>query len=97
MQAKNINDCVKTLVEEYALLCVVSKGYEAQDAADCIIALINYDSASDNAYEFADAMLDTELDTFVREMLHYKICNYFDISEDDWNAYARGVREAYWA
>ena len=97
MQAKNINDCVKKLVSDYALLCAVTKGYKAQDAADSIIALVNYDSKSDNPYEFADAMLDTDLDTMVRESLHYEICNYFGISYDDWNAYARNITETYWA
>ena len=62
-------------------------GYWMQDNADKISELLSYDSDSDNEYEFASAMLNSGLDTMVREDLHSVVCDYFDISYDDWVAY----------
>ncbi len=62
-------------------------GYWMQDNADKISELLSYDSSSDDEYEFASAMLSCGLDTMVREDLHSAVCDYFDISYDDWVAY----------
>ena len=64
-------------------------GYWMQDNADKISELLQYDSDSDCAYEFASAMLNCGLDTMVREDLHSVVCDYFDISYDDWDAYCK--------
>ena len=62
-------------------------GYWMQDNSDKIGELLQYESDSDCAYEFASAMLNSGLDTMVREDLHSAVCDYFDISYDDWVAY----------
>lgn len=64
-------------------------GYWMQDNADKISELLQYDSGSDCEYEFASAMLNCGLDTMVREDLHSAVCDYFDISYDDWVAYCK--------
>ena len=64
-------------------------GYWMQDNADKISELLQYDSDSDCAYEFASAMLNCGLDTMVREDLHSAVCDCFDISYDDWDAYCK--------
>ena len=62
-------------------------GYWMQDNADKISELLQYDSSSDCEYEFASAMLNSGLDTMVREDLHDAVCSYFGISDADWVAY----------
>ena len=63
--------------------------YYMADCADKISALLQYDEESDCAYTFASAMLNCGLDTMVREDLHCAVCDYFDISDSDWNAYCK--------
>jgi len=63
--------------------------YYMADCADKISALLQYDEESDCAFEFASAMLNCGLDTMVREDLHSAVCDYFDISDSDWNAYCK--------
>ena len=61
--------------------------YYMADTSDKISELLQYDSDSDCAYAFASAMLNCGLDTMVREDLHSAVCDYFDISYEDWVAY----------
>lgn len=61
--------------------------YYMADTNDKISELLQYDSDSDCEYAFASAMLNANLDTMVREDLHSAVCDYFDISYDDWVAY----------
>ena len=63
--------------------------YWMQDNIDKSGELLQYNSESDCAYEFASAMLNCGLDTMVREDLHSAVCDYFDISYDDWVAYCK--------
>ena len=63
--------------------------YYMSDCADKISELLQYESESDCEYAFASAMLNCNLDTMVREDLHSAVCDYFDISDDDWVAYCK--------
>ena len=63
--------------------------YYMSDCADKISELLQYESESDCEYVFASAMLNCDLDTMVREDLHSAVCDYFDISDDDWVAYCK--------
>jgi hypothetical protein len=81
----NINDMAEDIaagIESYE-----DFAYYMSDCADKISALLGYDEESDCAYAFASAMLNCSLDTMVREDLHSAVCDYFDISDDDWVAY----------